>query len=161
MDKHREKIAGLREEANAANERADSLERALKQLMDEQTEREQEIISLQNRITRLEEEAEVRESQLEEAKQIQKNSEATLNESDVVMRKVVTLQDTLEETETLLHEAREKASKLDLENEKLNRVIAQNEKNREDSEARYEELNEKYAGVKKELDEIIRSLDDM
>ncbi|KAJ1770764.1 tropomyosin-2 [Coemansia sp. RSA 1843] len=158
MEKLREKISSLREEANVAHERADSLDATVKQLMDERTEREQEIISLQNRITRLEEEAEVRETQLDEAKEIQKNSVASLNESDVIMKKVDTLQEKYDELEIQL---RESQKELDLENEKLNRIITQDEKDREDADKRYEELNEKYMSIKAELEETMKALDDI
>ncbi|KAJ1735556.1 hypothetical protein LPJ72_001810 [Coemansia sp. Benny D160-2] len=161
MDKLREKISHLREESNVANERADSLDATVKQLMDERTEREQDIISLQNRITRLEEEAEVREKQLDDAKEIQKNSEASLNESDVIMKKVDTLQEKYDEIEIQLRESQKETHRLDLENEKLNRVITQNEKDREDADKRYDELYEKYLKVKEDLDETIKALDDI
>ncbi|KAJ1664264.1 tropomyosin-2 [Coemansia sp. RSA 1813] len=161
MEKLREKISSLREEANVAHERADSLDATVKQLMDERTEREQEIISLQNRITRLEEEAEVRETQLDEAKEIQKNSVASLNESDVIMKKVDTLQEKYDELEIQLRESQKEAHRLDLENEKLNRIITQDEKDREDADKRYEELNEKYMSIKAELEETMKALDDI
>ncbi|KAJ2134053.1 tropomyosin-2 [Coemansia sp. RSA 678] len=108
MDKLREKLATLRAEIDAANERAETAEQALKQLEDQQTDRDQELISYQNRIRRLEDEAQMREDQLDEAKQFQRDNEATLNESDVLVKKVVTLEERFDDTESKLREALEK-----------------------------------------------------
>ncbi|KAJ2361575.1 hypothetical protein IW150_007210, partial [Coemansia sp. RSA 2607] len=134
---------------------------ALKQTLAQQTEREQELISLQNRVHLLEEEADKREAQLDEAKQIQKDNAATLNHSDVVLKKANTLEEKIEALELQLREATTTVHNLDLENESLQRKLAQKEKNLEDAELKYEELNEKYMGVKNELEETIRSLDDI
>ncbi|KAJ2498999.1 hypothetical protein GGH96_003858 [Coemansia sp. RSA 1972] len=159
MDKLREKLATLRAEIDAANERAETAEQALKQLEDQQTDRDQELISYQNRIRRLEEEAQVREDQLDEAKQFQRDNEATLNESDVLVKKVVTLEERFDDTENKLREALEKIRAYDLENEGLQRTITQHEKDKEIAEQKYEEMNEKYLASKGELDETIKMLE--
>ncbi|KAJ1733169.1 tropomyosin-2 [Coemansia biformis] len=159
MEKLREKIGSLRAEIDAAVERAETAEHALKQLEDQQTERDQEVISYQNRIKRLEEEAQVREEQLDEAKQIQRASEASLNESDVLVKKVSSMEERLDETENQLREALEKIRAFDLENESLQRIITQHEKNKENLDQKHEELNEKYLSTKNELDETIKMLE--
>ncbi|KAJ2743798.1 tropomyosin-2 [Coemansia sp. BCRC 34301] len=161
MDKLREKIQALRAETEVANERADAAEDALKKLTDQQTEREQEFISLQNRIALLEAEADRRDNQLSEAKQIQKDSEASLNQSDVLAKKVDTLEDKLESTEIQLRDALENARKFDLENEKLQRVITQNEKEKERQELKYENLFKDFTEAKDELERMLASLGDL
>ncbi|KAJ1647547.1 tropomyosin-2 [Coemansia asiatica] len=148
-------------ETEAANDRADAAEQALKQLLAQQTEREQELISLQNRVQLLQEEADKREAQLDEAKQIQKDNAATLNQSDVVLRKANNLEEKIEALETELREATTTARNLDLENEGLQRKLAQKEKNLEDAELKYKELMEKYQAIKNELEETMRTLDEM
>ncbi|KAJ2582123.1 tropomyosin-2 [Coemansia sp. RSA 1836] len=160
MDKLRE-IQALRAETEAANDRADAAEDALKKLDNQQTEREQEFISLQNRIALLEAEADRRDNQLSEAKQIQKDSEASLNQSDVLAKKVNTLEDKLEITETQLRDALENARKFDLENEKLQRTITQYEKERERSELKYENLFKDFTEAKDELERMLASLGDL
>ncbi|KAJ1859383.1 tropomyosin-2 [Coemansia sp. RSA 1822] len=161
MEKLREKLATLRAEIDAANERADTAEQALKQLEDQQTDRDQELISYQNRIRRLEDEAQMREDQLDEAKQFQRDNEATLNESDVLVKKVTTLEERFDDTESKLREALEKIRAYDLENEGLQRTITQYEKDKEIAEQKYEEMNEKYLASKSELDETIKMLESM
>ncbi|KAJ2018284.1 tropomyosin-2 [Coemansia sp. RSA 376] len=161
MDKLRDKINSLRAEAEAANERADTAEDALKKFSNQQTEREQELVSLQNRIALLEAEADRRDAQLSEAKQLQKDSEATLNQSDVLVRKVDTLEDKLDSTETQLRDALENARRLDLENEKLQRTIIQHEKDKERLELKYENLHKDFAEAKDELERTLNSLSDL
>ncbi|KAJ2238918.1 tropomyosin-2, partial [Coemansia sp. RSA 1287] len=155
------KLATLRAEIDAANERAETSEQALKQLEDQQTDRDQELISYQNRIRRLEDEAQMREDQLDEAKQFQRDNEATLNESDVLVKKVVTLEERFDDTESKLREALEKIRAYDLENEGLQRTITQHEKDKEIAEQKYEEMKEKYLASKGELDETIKMLESM
>ncbi|KAJ2703954.1 tropomyosin-2 [Coemansia sp. IMI 203386] len=161
MEKLREKIASYRAESEAANDRADAAELALKQLLAQQTEREQDLISLQNRVQLLQEEADKREAQLDEAKQIQKDNAATLNQSDVVLKKANNLEEKIEALEIQLREATTTIQNLDLENEGLQRKLAQKEKNIEDAELKYEELMEKYQGIKNELEETLRTLDEI
>ncbi|KAJ1828436.1 tropomyosin-2 [Coemansia sp. RSA 2599] len=161
MEKLREKINSYRAEAEAANDRAEAAELALKQLLAQQTEREQDLISLQNRVQLLQEEADKREAQLEEAKQIQKDNAATLNQSDVVLKKAGTLEEKIEKLEIQLREATTNAHNLDLENEGLQRKLVQMEKNAQDAETRYEELMEKYQAIKNELEETMRTLDEI
>ncbi|KAJ2374542.1 tropomyosin-2 [Coemansia sp. RSA 2611] len=158
MDKLRDKINSLRAEAEAANGRADTAEDALKKFSILQTEREQELVSLQNRIALLEAEADRRDAQLSEAKQIQKDSEATLNQSDVLVRKVDTLEDKLDSAETQLRDALEK---LDLENEKLQRTLVQYEKDKERMELKYETLLKDFGDAKDELERTLNSLSDL
>ncbi|KAJ1821630.1 tropomyosin-2 [Coemansia sp. RSA 2598] len=155
------KINSYRAEAEAANDRAEAAELALKQLLAQQTEREQDLISLQNRVQLLQEEADKREAQLEEAKQIQKDNAATLNQSDVVLKKAGTLEEKIEKLEIQLREATTNAHNLDLENEGLQRKLVQMEKNAQDAETRYEELMEKYQAIKNELEETMRTLDEI
>ncbi|KAJ2800094.1 tropomyosin-2, partial [Coemansia helicoidea] len=132
---------------------------ALKQLGDQQTERDQEIISYQNRIRRLEEVAQETEGQLDAAKQVQRDNEATLNESDVLAKKVSVMEEKLDETENQLREALEKIRAYDLENENLQRIITQHGKDKEIMEQKYDELSEKYTTTKHELDETIKMLE--
>ncbi|KAJ2306345.1 tropomyosin-2 [Coemansia sp. RSA 2706] len=161
MEKLREKFNNLRAEVEVANERADSAEQALKQLQDEQTEREQEIISYQNRIKRLEEEAQMREDQLEEAKKFNQDNQTTLSETDVLIKKVMTLEEKLDTAENQLREALEKIRSYDLENENLQRIITQNDKDKEIADQRYEELELKYNENKQELDNTVKLLEDI
>ncbi|KAJ2526948.1 tropomyosin-2 [Coemansia sp. RSA 1935] len=103
----------------------------------------------------------MREDQLDEAKQFQRDNEATLNESDVLVKKVVTLEERFDDTESKLREALEKIRAYDLENEGLQRTITQHEKDKEIAEQKYEEMKEKYLASKGELDETIKMLESM
>ncbi|KAJ2597625.1 hypothetical protein H4R99_004428, partial [Coemansia sp. RSA 1722] len=67
----------------------------------------------------------------------------------------------IEALEIQLREATTTIQNLDLENEGLQRKLAQKEKNIEDAELKYEELMEKYQGIKNELEETLRTLDEI
>ncbi|PIA18744.1 hypothetical protein COEREDRAFT_79734 [Coemansia reversa NRRL 1564] len=159
MERLREKISSLRAEIDAAIERAETAEQALKQMEIQQTERDQEVISYENRIKVLESEVQAREGQLDEAKQFQRDSEATLNESDVLVKKISTLEEKLDDAENQLREALEKIRKYDLDNEGLQRIITQHEKDKEIMEQRHEDVSEKYTATKNELEETIKMLE--
>ncbi|KAJ1951194.1 hypothetical protein DL89DRAFT_320111 [Linderina pennispora] len=161
MDKLREKMNLFKEQIEKLTDDLEASESANKQLIDQQTEREQEFISYQNRISVLEEELERKEAQLEEAKQLQKDSEASLNQGDVMSKRVDILEEKLEEAETQLRAALEENRNLDLTVESLQRRITQNEKDAEIAETKYEELNEKYLAVKADLDETIKTLEEL
>ncbi|KAJ1951400.1 tropomyosin-2 [Linderina macrospora] len=161
MDKLREKMNQFKEQIEKLSDDLEASEAANKQLIDQQTEREQEFISFQNRISVLEEELERKEAQLEEAKQLQKDSEASLNHGDVLSKRVEVLEEKLEEAETQLRAALDENRNLDLTVEGLQRRITQNEKDAEIAENKYEELNEKYLAVKHDLDETIKTLEEL
>ncbi|KAJ1889789.1 tropomyosin-2 [Kickxella alabastrina] len=161
MDKAREKINAYRAEAEAANERAEAADQQLKLVLAQQTEREQELISLQNRVQLLEEEADKRDAQLAEAKQIQQDNAATLNQSDIVLKNANTQEERIDNLEIQLREAIKNAQELDLLNEGLQRRLTQKEKDLETAETEYETLKETYTALKNEFEEAMRSLDEM
>ncbi|OMJ23703.1 putative asparagine-tRNA ligase, mitochondrial [Smittium culicis] len=159
MDKLKEKISNIRLEADAASARADAAELALKQINEQQIEREQEIISLQNRITLLEDELDRKESRIAEAKQLAEDHESTRDASDVLNKRIHLLEEKLETAELELQQTKEK--NMDVKTESLERTIAQFENERVDSEARYEALNEKYLKSKADLEETMKFLEDI
>ncbi|KAJ1889891.1 tropomyosin-2 [Kickxella alabastrina] len=161
MDKAREKINAYRAEAEAANERAEAADQQLKLVLAQQTEREQELISLQNRVQLLEEEADKRDAQLAEAKQIQQDNAATLNQSDIVLKNANTQEEKIDNLEIQLREATKNIQELDLLNEGLQRKLTQKEKDVETAETEYETLKETYTALKNEFEEAMRSLDEM
>ncbi|OMJ26863.1 putative asparagine-tRNA ligase, mitochondrial [Smittium culicis] len=159
MDKLKEKISNIRLEADAASARADAAELALKQINEQQIEREQEIISLQNRITLLEDELDRKESRIAEAKQLAEDHESTRDASDVLNKRIHLLEEKLETAELELQQTKEK--NMDVKTESLERTIAQFENERVDSESRYEALNEKYLKSKADLEETMKFLEDI
>ncbi|KAJ2724952.1 tropomyosin-2 [Coemansia sp. Benny D115] len=161
MDQVRSKFAALRAEADAANERAEAAEKAQKELVEQQTEREQEIISLQNRVQLLEEEADRRDAQLAEAKQIQQDNAATLNQSDLVLKNATNQEEKIDALETQLREANKTINDLDLANEDLQRKLTQKEKDLEKAEVDYEALKEKYVELKTEFENAMKEFEDI
>ncbi|OLY79722.1 Tropomyosin-2 [Smittium mucronatum] len=161
MDKLKEKISNIRLEADAAAARADAAELALKQLNEQQNEREQEIISLQNRISLLEDELDRKEAKISEAKKMAEDVENSRDASDVLTRRINIVEEKLEAAESELQESKEKLRNMDIKTESLERTIVQLENERAESDVRYEELNEKYLKSKADLEETMKFLEDM
>ncbi|PVV01274.1 hypothetical protein BB560_004313 [Smittium megazygosporum] len=161
MDKLKDKINSIRLEAEAASARADAAEAALKQLNDQQVEREQEIISLQNRIAMLEEEIERKDERIVEIKQLADDHETSKSAGDVLTKRIDMLEEKLETSESELQQTKEKLRNLDVKSENLERTVAQMEADKAAQEARYEELNEKYLKIKEEHEETLKALEEL
>ncbi|KAJ2319295.1 hypothetical protein IWW52_002052 [Coemansia sp. RSA 2704] len=73
----------------------------------------------------------------------------------------MTLEEKLDTAENQLREALEKIRSYDLENENLQRIITQNDKDKEIADQRYEELELKYNENKQELDNTVKLLEDI
>ncbi|KAJ2717321.1 tropomyosin-2 [Coemansia spiralis] len=69
------------------------------------------------------------------------------------------MEEKLDNTENQLREALEKIRAFDLENENLQRIITQHEKDKEILEQKHDEISEKYMTTKNELDETIKMLE--
>ncbi|PVU90026.1 hypothetical protein BB561_005053 [Smittium simulii] len=161
MEKLKDKINSIRLEAEAASTRADAAETALKQLSDQQVEREQEIISLQNKVTMLEEDLERKEERITEAKQLVAESETSKTAGDALSRRINMLEEKLEETERELQQTKEQLRNIDIKSETLERTVAQMETDKAAQEAKYDEINEKYLKLREEHEETLKALDDL
>ncbi|KAF9967112.1 hypothetical protein BGZ70_000087 [Mortierella alpina] len=138
MDKFKEKLASLREEVNAANAKADEAELKVKELQEDQTKKDHEITSLKNKLTLVEADLEKAENTIVEAK-------LNLDEGETTK--------TVGRTEGL--------RQMDIKAEHFERKVQQLESQRDAYETKIVELTEKYDGIKKELDETLKSLEDM
>ncbi|PVU90936.1 hypothetical protein BB559_003475 [Furculomyces boomerangus] len=161
MDKLKDKINSIRLEAEAASARADAAEMALKQLNDQQTEREHEINSLTNRVSMLEEELERKDAKIAETKQLVEDNENSKNAGDTLSKRIHMLEEKLEEAELELQQTKEKLRNMDIKADTLERTVAQMENERNDFERKHEELNEKYIKIKEEHEETIKALEDL
>ncbi|KAJ1987821.1 tropomyosin-2 [Dimargaris cristalligena] len=161
MEKLSKKIQSLREECEAATLRADTAEASVKVLTESQMDRDQEIVSFQNKVALLEEQLDTAELKLREAKVAADEDELTRSAHDELVRKVQVLEETLETRELELKETREQLRTVDVKAEHLERTVQKMESERDESDARYEELNQKYLATKAEFEATIKALDDM
>ncbi|KAG9326213.1 hypothetical protein KVV02_001097 [Mortierella alpina] len=155
------KLASLREEVNAANAKADEAEAKVKELQEDQTKKDHEITSLKNKLTLVEADLEKAENTIAEAKLNLDEGETTKTVGEGLARKVSLLETELDSAETNLRETTEKLRQMDIKAEHFERKVQQLEGQRDAYETKIAELTEKYDGIKKELDETLKSLEDM
>ncbi|GJJ79095.1 tropomyosin, fungi type [Entomortierella parvispora] len=161
MDKFKEKLAALRVEVDNATARADKAESEVKVLQDEQIQKDHEITSLKNRLTRAEEDLEKAENRIAEAKLNLDEGETTKTVGEGLARKVSLLETELDAAERNLRDTTEKLRQMDIKAEHFERKVVQLETDRDNYERKVEDLTTKYNGIKLELDETINSLNDM
>ncbi|KAJ1920989.1 tropomyosin-2 [Tieghemiomyces parasiticus] len=161
MDKLSKKIQSLREECEAATDRAEAAEGQVKQLTDAQMEREQEIISYQNKIANLEEQLDTAEQKLREAKAAADEDEQSRSAHDELFRRAQHLEEELENREKELKEVRETLRTVDVKAEHLERTIQKMTAERDEHDLKYEELNTKYLETKAEFESTMAALDNM
>ncbi|KAF8929499.1 actin lateral binding protein [Dissophora ornata] len=161
MDKFKEKLSALRDEVNAATARAETSEGEVKRLADEQLQRDHEITSLKNKISFYEAELEKADNKMAEAKLNLDEGETTKTVGEGLARKVSLLENELDSAERNLRETTEKLRLMDIKAEHFERKVQQLENERDTYERKVEDLTLKYNGIKSELDETLKSLDDM
>ncbi|KAG0279999.1 hypothetical protein BGZ95_011585 [Linnemannia exigua] len=161
MDKFKEKLASLREEVNAADARASAAEAAVKTLQDEQTQKDHEITSLKNKLILVEGDLEKAENRMAEAKLNLDEGETSKTVGEGLARKVSLLEAELDSAERNLRETTEKLRQMDIKAEHFERKVQQLENERDTYERKVEDLTTKYNGIKLELDETLKSLEDM
>ncbi|KAG4305640.1 hypothetical protein PORY_001196 [Pneumocystis oryctolagi] len=155
MDKLKEKICSLRMEAEEANARADEASLRVKQLEHELALKEQENMSLMHKNEILESEIERLEQQLMEAKTAVEDETGSRNMSESLQKKIQLLEEELEENDINLRKTTEKLRHMDVKSEYFERKVHVLEKERDDIEAKYEEMLKKYECVKAELDDSL------
>ncbi|KAF8949327.1 hypothetical protein BGZ47_006864 [Haplosporangium gracile] len=161
MDKFKEKLAALREEVNAADARALEADSRAKVLQDEQIQKDHEITSLKNKLKLVEDDLEKAENRIAEAKLNLDEGETSKTVGEGLARKVSLLEAELDAAERNLRETTEKLRQMDIKAEHFERKVQQLENERDTYERKVEDLTTKYNGIKLELDDTLKSLDDL
>ncbi|KAF9112454.1 hypothetical protein BGX27_003376 [Mortierella sp. AM989] len=155
------KLASVRAEADAALVRAETADAEIKRLQAEHISQDHEITSLKNKLQRTEEALAKADDRIAEAKLNMDEGENTKTVGESLMRKVSLLETELDSAERNLHETTDKMRQMDIKAEQFERKVQQLEKERSDYEIKVEELTVKYNSAKEELDNTLKSLDDM
>ncbi|KAF9931865.1 hypothetical protein FBU30_009445 [Linnemannia zychae] len=161
MDKFKEKLAALREDVNAADARATEAEAKVKVLQDEQIQKDHEITSLKNKLLLVEAELEKAETRIAEAKLNLDEGENSKTVGEGLARKVSLLETELDSAERNLRETTEKLRQMDIKAEHFERKVQQLENERDVYERKVEDLTTKYNGIKLELDDTLKSLEEL
>lgn len=100
----KKKINSIRAEADAAIAKAEALEARVKELEQEQTQNEREIVSLTNRNKQLEDDLETAHEKIKELKGSEQEGSDLKKEYDNAMRKISILEQELEDSDRALGE---------------------------------------------------------
>lgn len=166
-------MSALRLEADDAHEKNEELKTKVKNLEQENLSKEQEITSLNHRNQLLEEEVEKLESSVKEAKDAANSSAQHDTQNEALQRRVQLLEQEAEDNEKSLRETNEKYDQLkatistsftdasfyrlrqtDVKGDHYERKVQALETERDQWEAKYEEMAKKHAELQKDLHDL-------
>jgi len=159
MDRIKERLAALRAEADAAVDRAEAAESKNKKYEQELLVKDQEIKSLTHKLGVIEGDLEKAESKLSDLKNASEDSETRKSTNEGLQRKVQLLEEELDAADQNLKDNLEKLRQVDVKAEHFERQVKRLEEERDVWERKYEEAQEKYNKSKKELDELVLSME--
>ncbi|KAK4045969.1 tropomyosin-2 [Microbotryomycetes sp. JL201] len=157
MDKIKEKLASLRNEADTAQARYEESEAKYKKLEHENMTKDQLIQSLEHQLANKEREIEALEQKATEGKSAKADEEAHKSVIEALNRKIALLEGELDNTEKQLREVTDKLRQTDVKAEHFERQVGRVEAERDSFEKKYEELQDKYNASKRELEEATLS----
>jgi len=158
-EKIKEKLNNLRLEADHAIERAEASEAKNKKLEQLLLEKEQEITSLQHKLSVIDQDLEKAESKLEDAKRENMDNSASKTTSEGLQRKIQLLEEELDAAEKNAKDTVEKLRQVDVKAEHFERQVQRLEQERDAWEKKYEDAEAKYQASKKELDELVLQME--
>ncbi|KAI0693172.1 tropomyosin [Cerioporus squamosus] len=144
MEKIKERLQSLRAEADNAVARAEEAEAKNKKYEQLLLEKDQEITSLQHKISVLDADLEKAEGKLADLKSAQEDA------------KIQLLEEELDAADKNLKEAMDKLRQVDVKAEHFERQVTRLEQERDQWEKKYEE---KYRESKRELDELVATME--
>ncbi|KAK0560390.1 tropomyosin-2 [Tilletia horrida] len=161
QDRIKEKLTSLRSEADMHIERADAAETEVKNLKQDNLRKEQEIASLQHKISLLEADLDKTEGKLADAKKGAEDHESSRSNQDSLQRKISLLESELDTAEKNLRDTTEKLRQTDVKAEHFERQVASAEQERDAWEKKYEEAEAKYRQSKHELEEVVAQMESL
>ncbi|KAJ9065435.1 tropomyosin-2 [Entomophthora muscae] len=160
MDKFKEKLGNLREEADLVNTSAEETEAKLKIAKLAQQERDQEILNLKSRVTLLKMELLKIGKRAEEHKALETDAGSSEN-PDQLNDKINDLESQVEETKLELSKTLESIRQLDIKSEHLAKTLIKNKKDQETWESKNEVLRNNLEATNKELQDALSLLDEL
>jgi len=159
MDRIKEKLGHLRVEADAAVERAETAEGKVKTLEQVLLAREQDITSLQHRLSVAEVDLDKSEAKLVDAKRLSDEGESSRSTTEALQRKIQLLEEELDNAEKNVKGTVEKLRQVDIKAEHFERQVTRTEQERDQWEKKYEDMKAKYEQSKKDLDDLVVSME--
>jgi tropomyosin len=159
MDRIKEKLTSLRVEADNAVARAEEAEAKNKKYEQLLLEKDQEIGSLQHRLSTLDGDLEKTEAKLAELKSAREEGETSKTTNEGLVRKIQLLEEELDAAEKNVKETMEKLRQVDVKAEHFERQVTRVEQERDQWEKKYEEAQDRYRQSKAELDELVANME--
>lgn len=131
----------------------------IKELEQENLEKDHQIQALTRKNQILEEQVEKLETDITEVKETADQSHSLRTTNENYTKKNQVLEDELEEADKNLKETTAKLRETDIKAEQLERKVASLESEKEDLEKKFETLAEQHNAAKAELDEISQQLE--
>lgn len=156
-----QKLEKLRIESESNNSRAEKAEQEVKELKAELAKKDVEVQNLNNKVILLQEALERSEKRIEEVKLKKAEGDKEDSQMEALHRKVAMLEHQLEEKEKGWRESTDKARALEVHSEHHERKAKQLDNEKGDMEKKYVELEAKYNAVKAELEQTLKSLEDL
>ncbi|KNZ51174.1 kinesin family member C1 protein [Puccinia sorghi] len=162
MDKIKEVETGYpscRSRCRSALERAETAEAKFKKLEQESMHKDQELTSLQHKVSNLEADLEAAEKKLSDAKLQREEEESNKSTNENLNRKIALLESELDNAEKNLRETTDKLRQVDVKAEHFERQVQRIESERDSWEKKWEETQEKYIASKRELEEVVQQME--
>jgi len=147
--------------ADEATAEAEEYKNKLKALEQENLQKEQEITSLQHKNGLLEAEVEKLEGQIKDAKALGEEGAQHGTQNEALQRRLQLLEDEAEEADKNLRETNDKLRQTDVKAGHFERKVQALEQDRDQWEAKFEDMAKKYAAVQKELEEFQAEIGNM
>ncbi|ELU43657.1 tropomyosin-like domain-containing protein [Rhizoctonia solani AG-1 IA] len=135
-------------------DRADKAEAKVKELEQQLLQREQEVKSLTHRLENAEREVEELDSKYATAKKAGEDGAQSQQSEGMLRSKIELLEGELDKSEASVKETMEKLRQVDIKAEHFERQVHKLEQERDQWEAKYEDMKEQKSKVQKELDDL-------
>lgn len=146
-------------DAEKWQEKSDELAAKIKELEQDNLDKEHQILALTRKNQVLEEQVEKLETDLEGIKQTADESHSLKTSNDNYTKKNQVLEEELEEADKNLRETTAKLRETDIKAEQLERKVASLEAEKDEWERKFEDLTTQHSAAKAELDEISQQLE--
>jgi len=124
-------------------------------------QKDQEIQSLNHKLNVAEADLEKAEAKVADAKIVHEQGEMSKGTADNLSRKVQLLEEELDTAEKNVKDTMEKLRQVDVKAEHFERQVQVVEKDRDHWEKKYEDALAKYQASQKELEELVRTMDQL
>lgn len=161
MDQIKQKLSSLRAEADHAVTRAEDAEAKNKKFELELLQKDQEIASLTHKLGVLEEDLDKAEHTVAELKQSTAEGEAGRSTNEKLTRKIQLLEEELDTSEKNVKETVERLRQVDVKAEHFERQVQRLEAERDSWEKKCEDVQALYQASKKDLDDLVRSMQEI